>query len=128
MSLPRSSLRLRGPTIDRFADRLNRAVRREVSAYAVIDEPKFNQDVRAVNRLNVVLFFKALSEDRGPNAAELADWGRRLDGEPRTRYRWRRSFTAIESACGCCGSVCWRWRHGRTMAGWVHSLSNTQIE
>lgn len=58
--------------VDRVAERIYEAVRREVPAYAAIGDPDLDRDFREVNRENVLIFFRALGEYRGPSAAELA--------------------------------------------------------
>jgi sugar diacid utilization regulator len=55
-----------------FTRRLHQTVRREVPAYAAIDDPDVDDDVREVNRQNVVLFFRCMAERRRPTAGELA--------------------------------------------------------
>ncbi len=72
MSQRRDELRLTQDQVGRFAQRLYLAVRHEVPAYSAILDPEMDRDFREVNRENVVLFFRCLSEDRTPTTAELA--------------------------------------------------------
>jgi sugar diacid utilization regulator len=73
MSPIRPGLLLSQERVEACAARLFSAVRAEVPAYGAIADPEMERDVRRINRLNVELFFRALSEDRPPTAAELLE-------------------------------------------------------
>jgi len=71
-SQPDPGLVLSEKQVAAFSRRLYQTVRQEVPAYAAIDDPGIDGDVREVNRQNVLLFFRCLAERRRPTADELA--------------------------------------------------------
>lgn len=70
-SQSRSELALNAAQVEAFAGRVNAEVRRDVAAYGAIRDPEVARDFAEVNRLNVLVFFRSLAQDRMPTAAEL---------------------------------------------------------
>lgn len=66
-----ADLHLSDDQVAAFSQRIYDGVRREVVAYAAIDDPQTDRDFSGVNRENVLLFFRCLAEDRQPTAREL---------------------------------------------------------
>ncbi len=60
--------------IAEYARRIYAAVRREVAAYGAIDDAAMDRDFAAINRRNVELYFRVMSEERKPDVDELADF------------------------------------------------------
>lgn len=57
----------------RYAQRVYQAVRAEVPAYGEISESAVDRDFSEINRRNVDLYFRSLTQDRPPSAEDLAE-------------------------------------------------------